>query len=381
MTSFDDLYFMKVALLLARRGANWVSPNPMVGAVVVQKGQMVGRGYHRRYGGPHAEVFALEEAGKKANGATLYVTLEPCPHYGKTPPCVDQILQSGIRRVVIGAIDPNPAVCGRGIKRLREKGVEVVVGVLEKDIQKLNEKYFKFMQRGVPFVTLKVAQSLDGDIATASGQSHWITSLTARKKVHHLRSQHDAVLIGVNTVITDDPQLTVRHVQGHQPRRIILDGRLRIPLEARVLNDEFAEQTLVFTTTRAPREKITRIQEKGAQVFCVEAQDTGQISVEHLLRKLGELGISSVLVEGGQEVFTQFLRSKQVDKMVIFAAPILIGQGLKAFGDLGVSRVDEALHLRDVKVQRLGEDIWLEGYLNPSDRSPICSQGSSKKSA
>jgi diaminohydroxyphosphoribosylaminopyrimidine deaminase/5-amino-6-(5-phosphoribosylamino)uracil reductase len=350
---------MAAALRLARKGLGFVSPNPLVGAVVVRGGRIVGRGYHARFGGPHAEVVALTEAGDAANGATLYVTLEPCAHHGKTPPCVDAIVEAGVARVVVGMRDPNPLVNGKGIEALNRRGISVTVGVREEECRRLNESYVKYITTGLPFVALKIAQSLDGKIATATGHSKWISCKQARAFVRRLRAQYDAVLVGAGTVRTDDPALTPLDKAGPIPKRVVVDDQLGIPLDARLLTDDYATKTIVVTSTLASPEKVRRIEERGAKVVCLDAGEDGRIPFLKLWQKLGELQIASVLVEGGQQVFTEALLSGQTDRLWVFVAPKLLGKGLDAFGDLGVSNVNAAIELVDVSLRKMGTTFLL----------------------
>ncbi|MBC7186523.1 MAG: bifunctional diaminohydroxyphosphoribosylaminopyrimidine deaminase/5-amino-6-(5-phosphoribosylamino)uracil reductase RibD [Calditrichaeota bacterium] len=359
MTAGSDESFMATALRLARKGLGFVSPNPLVGAVVVRGGRTIGRGYHARFGGPHAEVVALSEAGDAANGATLYVTLEPCAHYGKTPPCVDAIVEAGVARVVVGMRDPNPLVNGKGIEALQRRGISVTVGVREEECRRLNEFYVKYITTGLPFVALKIAQSLDGKIATPTGHSKWISCEQARAFVRRLRAQYDAVLVGAGTVRTDDPALTPLDKTGPIPKRVVVDDQLGIPLDARLLTDDYATKTIVVTSTSASPEKVRRIEERGAKVVGLETGEDGHIPFLKLWQKLGELQIASVLVEGGQQVFTEALLSGQTDRLLVFVAPKLLGRGLDAFGDLGVSNVNAAIELADVSLQKIGTTFLL----------------------
>ena len=362
-TQVDDLSYIRKTFQLAKKGAGFTSPNPLVGAVVVKDGQIVATGYHRRFGGPHAEIFALDKAGRDAKGATLYVNLEPCAHYGKTPPCVDRIISSGVRRVVISTIDPNPLVNGKGIEKLRQAGIQVTVGVGEEEGLRLNEVYCKYISTGFPFVVLKIAQSLDGKIATCNGNSKWITSEQSRRMVHRLRAQYDAVLVGANTVICDNPQLNVRLVSGRAPKRIILDSQLNIPTDAVVLNDEWAEQTYVFCCVDNP-DKAAAISQKGGKVVRLPAKADGLLEISDVLKWLGKIGIASVMVEGGHQVFTEFLRSGLVDKIFLFVAPIFIGKGLEVFGDLSVEKIDQSLRINRYRIRRVREDFLVEGYVS-----------------
>ncbi len=361
MGASSDGSFMATALRLARKGLGFVSPNPLVGAVVVKGGKIVGRGYHARFGGPHAEVVALSDAGEAASGATLYVTLEPCAHYGKTPPCVDAIIEAGVARVVVGMRDPNPLVNGKGIETLSKRCIAVTVGVREEDCRRLNEAYAKYITTGMPFVTLKIAQSLDGKIATATGHSKWISCERARALVRRLRAQYDAVLVGAGTVCTDDPALTPLDRSGPIPKRIVVDDQLVIPLDARILTDEYAIRTVVVTTTRASSEKIRRIEERGARVLVLEPANGERLAFNTLWRSLGEMQIASVLVEGGQQIFTEALLSGQVDRMLVFVAPKLLGRGLDALGELGISNVNAAIEIADMAVKKVGNTFLFTG--------------------
>lgn len=357
---------MQMALDLARRGLGRTSPNPMVGAVVVKDGRVVGRGYHARAGTPHAEIHALKEAGDLAKGATLYVNLEPCCHYGRTGPCTEAILAAGVKRVVVAMEDPNPLVCGRGLERLRQAGVEVTLGVMEEEARRLNEVFIKYITTRRPFVILKVAMSLDGKIATRTGESHWITGPEARLAVHRLRDRYDAILVGINTVIKDDPSLTTRlpGEEGRDPVRVVVDSSARIPLHARVLTQKSLAPTIIAVTERAPREKVRRLQEAGAQVLVIPDEGS-RVNLAALMDELGRREITSVLVEGGGEIHASFLKSRLADKVVWFIAPLIIG-GQKAPGPVGgegFAWLSEAIRLKDVSFTRYGDDFCLEGYV------------------
>ena len=348
----DDTY-MRLALALARRGEGTTSPNPTVGAVVVRDRTVIGQGFHERAGGPHAEVGALDEAGDRAAGATLYVTLEPCSHHGRTPPCADLILARGVCRVVCAMADPDPRVSGRGIERLRRAGVEVTVGVLEAEARRLNAFYVKHRTTGLPFVILKLAQSLDGRIATASGDSRWITGEAARGRAHLLRSRVDAVLVGVGTVLADDPLLTVRGVAGRDPARIVVDSALRTPASARVLGPGRA---IVATTEGADEGRARKLRERGAEVWRLPSAE-GRVDLRALMAELGRQGFLSVMVEGGAAVAASALKAGLVDQAQVFIAPRVIGAGLGAIGDLRVEKVAEGLRLTDVEIERVGDDL------------------------
>ncbi|MGB9802403.1 bifunctional diaminohydroxyphosphoribosylaminopyrimidine deaminase/5-amino-6-(5-phosphoribosylamino)uracil reductase RibD [Desulfofundulus sp.] len=358
---------MKMALDLARQALGRTSPNPMVGAVLVKDGQVVGRGYHARAGTPHAEIHALNEAGERAAGATLYVTLEPCCHWGRTGPCTEAILAAGVKRVVAAMPDPNPLVAGRGLELLRQAGVEVTVGVLEGEARKLNEVFIKYITTGSPFVALKAAMSLDGKIATRTGESRWITGPQARLAVHHLRDRYDAILVGVNTVLKDNPSLTTRipGKEGKDPLRVIVDSLARTPPDARVITQQSTVPTIVAVTERAPQENLRRLEEAGAQILVVSGSGS-RVDLTLLMKELARREITSVLVEGGGEIHASFLESRLVDKVIWFIAPVIIG-GRQAPGPVageGPARLLEAVRLRDVSLTRYGEDICVEGYVD-----------------
>jgi len=356
--------YMRMALRLARRGLGWTSPNPMVGAVLVKDDRVIGRGYHRRFGGNHAEVNAFQSASTDPAGATLYVTLEPCCHYGKTPPCVDAIISNRLKRVVIGTLDPNPQVNGKSVKLLNEHGIETRVGVLEPECRELNEAHFKYMTTGRPLVTLKFAQSLDGRIATARGDSRWISSEEFRKRAHRLRASNDAILVGINTVLADNPQLTVRLVRGRNPTRVVLDSRLRIPLDCEIVRTRHEAPVLIAATAQADREKATQLGELGIETLVVPPDKSGGLDLKHLLQALGERNISSLLVEGGSKVITSFLRQKLADKVVVAIAPKILGRGLDAVAELDIVRLSQALPLTFQKISRAGSDIVIEARVN-----------------
>ncbi len=342
-----------------------VNPNPMVGALVTQGETVIGKGYHREFGGPHAEVNALGDLMGEAKGATLYVTLEPCCHHGKTPPCVELIIEKEVGRVVIGTTDPSPAVSGKGIQRLKDHGIRVDVRVLEKECRELNEVFFKYYEKGLPFVTLKMAQSLDGRIATARGDSRWISSPDSLKLAHRWRSNNDGVMVGVDTVLSDDPSLTVRVVKGKNPLRLVVDSRLRIPLTSRVLSDGNPSKTIVLTTDRADPKQVKKIENVGAGVLLVKADRRGQVDLREALKRLSDEGMMSVLVEGGARLATSLLKSGLVDKLMVIIGPKIIGQGVEAVGDLGVSDLDEALSFSIEKTRRVGDDLVVTARPTP----------------
>jgi diaminohydroxyphosphoribosylaminopyrimidine deaminase/5-amino-6-(5-phosphoribosylamino)uracil reductase len=405
MTSLDEQY-MRLALKLAARGAGWVSPNPLVGAVVVRDGHIVGRGWHRRYGASHAEVEALLKAGDAARGATLYVTLEPCNHHGRTPPCTQAVLTAGIRRVVAASADPNPRVTGGGADFLRGKGVQVEVGLLDAANRLLNAAWFKWTATGLPYVMAKAACSLDGRIATRTGQSQWLTGEAARVYGHRLRHECDAILVGLGTVLADDPQLTARLGQkgsqtpppspltpdrglggefegragelrsspgpplnssikrGKDPIRIVLDSRLRIPLEARLLHLDSPAPTWIAATEAAPVEKIEAIRKLGHEVLVLPAED-GQVALKPLLKILGERKVQSLLLEGGAAVLGSFFDQRLVDRFYFFFAPKILGgkDAYPAIAGRGADLLADAHQAHNLTLRRLGPDVLISGDL------------------
>jgi diaminohydroxyphosphoribosylaminopyrimidine deaminase/5-amino-6-(5-phosphoribosylamino)uracil reductase len=337
----------------------------MVGALIVKDNRIISKGYHRYYGGKHAEINAMENAKENIDGATLYVTLEPCCYQGKTPPCVDAIIRNNFRRVVIGTLDPNPLVNGKSIELLKQHGIETKVGVLKEECRDLNEAHFKYMTTGLPLVTLKFAQTLDGRIATTTGNSRWISSEKFRRLAHKLRSTHDAIMVGIETVLADDPELTVRLVKGRSPTRVILDSKLRIPLEANVLRTPQAATTIIATTSHADKKRLASLREAGIEVLLTPEDETGEVDLKHLLKIIARKGISSVLVEGGARVITSLLHQNLVDKMVIALAPKIMGRGIEAVGELNIREVSQTLKLSFKRIYRLGEDLVIEARVNP----------------
>lgn len=368
----QDVLFMRQALRLAARGRETVRPNPMVGAVVVVDGTVVGSGYHRRAGGPHAEIAALRQARARSRDATLYTTLEPCCHTEKrTPPCVPAILESGVRRVVVSMRDPNPQVAGRGIRQLRRAGLVVDVGCLGTDAAELNEVYLHWIDTGRPFVVLKAAMTLDGKIATASGESQWITGIKARTHVHQLRSRVDVIAVGVETVLKDDPQLTVRVSGGkrsatgiRQPARLVFDSRLRIPFGARVFQGIEQAPTIIATTNLAGPRKVERLRKMGVEVL-VFPRKGSRVSLGRCLQALGGMGFSSMLVEGGAELHGAFLRESLVNRVCLYVAPTLLGgQETKSLlGGRSPRRLAETVPLSNLHFESLGTDVLITGDL------------------
>lgn len=368
-----DEKYMEIALELAKNGEGRVSPNPMVGAIIVKDHRIIAKGYHKEYGRGHAEVDAFENATEDVKGATMYVTLEPCSHYGKTPPCADKIVAKKISKVVIGSLDPNPLVSGRGVKKLTDAGIEVTVGVLEEECKKLNEVFMKYILEEKPFVVMKSAMSLDGKIATYSGESKWISGEESRKNVHILRNKLSSIMVGVETVIKDDPELTCRLENGKNPIRIVVDSNLRIPLESRLVESAIDIKTIVATTKRANKEKELLLRAKGVHVLITE-ETNKRVDILDLMKKLGEMKIDSVLLEGGATLNFSALSQGIVDKVQIYIAPMIIGgeKSKSIVGGKGIEILKDAFKLRDLKTSLIGQDILIEGYVKKGEE--ICLQ-------
>jgi diaminohydroxyphosphoribosylaminopyrimidine deaminase / 5-amino-6-(5-phosphoribosylamino)uracil reductase len=351
-----DQDFMKLAIELAKSAKGQTNPNPIVGAVVVKDGQIVGMGAHLKAGEPHAEVHAIRMAGEKAKGSTVYVTLEPCSHYGKTPPCADLLIDRKVKRVVIATMDPNPLVAGKGIKKLKDAGIQVDVGLLKEEADKLNEVFYHYIQTKTPYVTIKSAASLDGKTATVTGDSKWITSEAARMDVHKYRHQHDAILVGVNTIIADNPHLTTRLPSGGKnPVRIILDTNLRTPLEANIVTDGEAP-TWIITGSHVPEDRFQPYLKKHVKIIKMEEE---KIRIPSLMKLLGENGISSLFVEGGSEVISSFINVGAVNQIITYIAPKIIGgrEAPTVVGGKGFEKMADVLQLNIQSVEQIGEDI------------------------
>jgi len=355
---------MRRALELAAKALGRTSPNPAVGAVIVRNGRIIGEGFHRRAGLPHAEREALRRVDGSTRGATIYVNLEPCSHHGRTPPCADALIEAGIKRVVVGMVDPNPLVRGRGLRRLRRAGITVDTGVLREECERLNEDFACFIRTGRPFVIVKLAASLDGRIAAASGDSQWISGEQARRLVHELRNRVDAILVGAETVRSDDPQLTCRKRGGRDPLRVILDGRLTIAPTARVCTQRSTASTLIAACDdHGQAEKQAQLEARGVQIVCLPGQN-GQVPLRPLLAELGKQGHKSILIEGGGRVVAAALREGVVDKMLFFYAPLLLGgEGRAMIGPLGIDRVAAGQKLHTMTVERIGKDILVAAYV------------------
>ncbi|MBI4826911.1 MAG: bifunctional diaminohydroxyphosphoribosylaminopyrimidine deaminase/5-amino-6-(5-phosphoribosylamino)uracil reductase RibD [Nitrospirae bacterium] len=356
--------YIKKTLALAAKGIGRTSPNPVVGAVIVKNNRIIASDYHKKAGEPHAEALALAKAGASARGATLYINLEPCCHTDKkTPPCTNAIIRSGIKKVVVSMLDPNPKVSGKGIKELNKAGIETEAGIMEGEAAKLNEPFIKFITTKKPFIILKIAQSIDGKIADAKGESKWITGEKARKHVHKLRNELDAVMVGIGTVIKDDPSLDCRMRGGRNPYRIIVDSELRISLKSKLLGYKDGK-TIIATTDQAAAGKINAIRKAGHQLLILKSRNK-QVDLKLLGKELGRLGISSIMIEGGSHIAASALSGRIVDKVMFFIAPKIIG------GKDAVTSVEggapasllKALKLRDIKTRKFGDDLLIEGYV------------------
>lgn len=360
-----DERYMWMALDLARRSCGKTNPNPMVGAVIVKGGEVVGTGFHKKAGDQHAEVVALLEAGDRARHATLFTNLEPCSHQGRTPPCTEAILQAGIRRVVLATVDPNPLISGRGIRKLKEAGIKVKVGVLEEKARRLNEIFFKYITTKTPFVMVKAAMSLDGKIATTTGESRWISGEKSRKFAHQLRAASDGIMVGINTILRDDPLLTVRldGKKAANPVRIIVDSRGRMPLSSKVVKTARETKTILATTTLVSSEKLKTYQEAGVEVLILPLQGE-QVNLQELMLALGKKEISALLVEGGGTLNYSLLNENLIDKVYFFIAPFLLGgeNAPTPVGGAGVCELKESWKVQDLELKQLDNDLLIIGY-------------------
>ncbi|MBS4931965.1 MAG: bifunctional diaminohydroxyphosphoribosylaminopyrimidine deaminase/5-amino-6-(5-phosphoribosylamino)uracil reductase RibD [Clostridiales bacterium] len=363
--------YMRYALELAKKGIGYVNPNPLVGAVLVKENQIIGEGYHKKFGGLHAEREAFQNTKESANGATLYVTLEPCCHYGKTPPCTDVIIESGVSKVVIGCSDPNPKVAGKGIEQLKKHGIQVQVGVLRKECEELNRIFFHYIKTKTPYVLMKYAMTLDGKIATVIGESKWITGETAREEVQRTRHQYSAIMVGIGTVIKDDPSLTCRIPNGKNPIRIICDTNLKIPLHSKVVQTAKEVETWIVTCKQERnREKEMVLKEAGCTLLSFspkkqekEGENKMGIPLKELMEELGKRGVDSVLLEGGAELNASALKEGIVNRVQAYIAPTLFGgkEGKTPIGGMGVFQVEQGIHLKEVTIKKIGRDYVIEG--------------------
>ncbi|MFA6349546.1 MAG: bifunctional diaminohydroxyphosphoribosylaminopyrimidine deaminase/5-amino-6-(5-phosphoribosylamino)uracil reductase RibD [Candidatus Omnitrophota bacterium] len=359
----DDIYYMKIARDLALKARGKTSPNPLVGAVVVRNNRIVGRGFHKKCGTAHAEIIALDNAGQNAEGAKLYVTLEPCGHYGRTPPCVHKIIQSGVKEVVVGMLDPNPVNNGKSIQILRQNKIKVKVGLLEEELKKINESFIKFITKREPFITVKSGQSLDGKIATRTGDSKWITSDQSRQFSRRMRSSFDAIMVGVNTVLRDDPRLNAWSSKK-QPVKIIIDSRLSTPPDANIFSNN-SEVIIVTLASKSGQETQNR-KALSQKARILEVKDkNGQVNLKNMMKQLARMEIVTILVEGGGMLVGSLFDEELVDKVIFYISPKIIG-GKDATSSVmgkGVARIDRAVKLRHVSVRRIAEDILVEGYV------------------
>jgi diaminohydroxyphosphoribosylaminopyrimidine deaminase/5-amino-6-(5-phosphoribosylamino)uracil reductase len=354
---------MREALRLASKARGRTSPNPLVGAVLVKKGEVLACGYHRRAGGKHAEIIALEKGGQRSEGAELFLNLEPCAHTGRTPPCVEALIRARVGGVTIGMVDPNPLVSGKGIEALKNAGIPVRVGVLEEECRRLNAPFSKYITTGLPYVTLKLAATLDGKIATENGDSRWVTGEESRRMVHRLRNQVDAILVGIDTVLKDDPELTCRIAGGRNPARVVLDSRLRIPLTSKVLKEDGA-RVIVVTKNDADPSAAEKLRTLGVELIQV-SERKGRPALEEALRELARAEMVHVMIEGGAETAASALRAQLVDRLLVFYAPKIVGaEGKSMIGPLGVRLMKDALCLKESHWRTLGKDLVMEGVLD-----------------
>lgn len=362
--SYDEKY-MKLAMQLAGNAIGRTSPNPLVGAVIVKDNRVVGCGWHRKAGTPHAEVHALNQAGELAQGADVYVTLEPCAHYGKTPPCSKALVEAKVKNVYGGLLDVNPKVAGKGFKILEDAGIHVEYGFLQDELRKQNEVFFKWIEHKKPFIVLKAAMTLDGKIATATGQSKWITNETSRAYGYKLRDIYDGIMVGINTVIEDNPMLTARVDGGKNPIRIVVDSSLKIDINANVVQDKSAK-TIVATTDKADKDKILKLQAQDVDVIVVDKDENDKVDIEKLLDILGQQNICSILVEGGATLSGSFVAKKLVDKVYFFIAPKIVGgkEAKTPVAGTGILNLQEALALKDIQIEKLEEDILIIGRVD-----------------
>ena len=362
--SYDEKY-MRLAMQLAGNAIGRTSPNPLVGAVIVKDNRVVSCGWHRKAGTPHAEVHALNQAGELAQGADVYVTLEPCAHYGKTPPCAKALVEAKVKNVYGGLLDVNPKVAGKGFKILEDAGIHVEYGFLQDELRKQNEVFFKWIEHKKPFVVLKAAMTLDGKIATATGQSKWITNETSRAYGYKLRDIYDGIMVGINTVIEDNPMLTARVDGGKNPIRIVVDSSLKIDINANVVQDKSAK-TIIATTDKADKDKILKLQAQDVDVIVVDKDKNDKVDIEKLLDILGQQNICSILVEGGATLSGSFVAKKLVDKVYFFIAPKIVGgkEAKTPVAGTGILNLQEALALKDIQIEKLEEDILIIGRVD-----------------
>ncbi len=355
-----DEKYMRIAIKLAARARGLTNPNPAVGALIVKDDKIIGKGYHERAGLPHAEINALNEAGKAAKDASLYVTLEPCDHFGRTPPCTDAIIRSGIRKVIVGMKDPNPINNGRGIKKINRCGIKTKIGILGEEALSLNRPYLKFITKKIPYVTVKIAESLDGKIATRTGDSKWISSEDSRRYVHRLRGRVDAVMVGFDTVKKDDPLLISKLPVQKQPIRIIVDTYLNTPLDAKVFSHIRSSPVMIATTKKASMAKRRLYEDKGAKLLFAKLKN-GKIDLKNLFKTLGKIQIMHIMVEGGGELIASLVKEKLVDQVLFFIAPKIVGgkDAITPVEGRGVGRISDAVILKNLKIKKFEKDILI----------------------
>jgi diaminohydroxyphosphoribosylaminopyrimidine deaminase/5-amino-6-(5-phosphoribosylamino)uracil reductase len=356
-------YFMNIAMRLALKGKGKTSPNPMVGSLVVKNKKIIGWGYHKKAGARHAEIIALDKAGKDAKGVTLYVTLEPCTHFGRTPPCVDRIIKSGIKEVIVGMADPNPLNNGRGIKIMRQHGIKVNMGLWEDKLRRINESFIKYITKRMPFITVKVAQSLDGKIATKNGDSKWITSDKSRTYAHRIRKNYDAILVGVNTILRDNPKLDTWFSQKH-PIKIVADSQLSTPEDSNIFSAN--SRVIIVTLLSKPGQETENRKILAAKAKILDVREkAGQINLKDMMKKLAQLEITNILVEGGGTLIGSLFDEGLVDKVLFFISPKIMGgkDSISSVMGKGVARVDRSIKLREVQLRRIGEDFLIEAYV------------------
>jgi len=357
-----DESYIKLAIELAKKGIGKVSPNPLVGCVIIKDERIIGAGYHEKFGGNHAEINAINSARENLEGAALYINLEPCSHQGKTPPCVDKIIERKIKRVVVGTLDMNRLVSGAGVKKLKAAGIEVKVGLLEKECLELNKFFFKYITKKIPYVTLKVAQTVDGKIADMTGNSKWISSASSRRYVHTLRAKYDAVLIGSGTVRADDPSLTVRLTEGRNPKRIILDSNLDLTSDYKIIKNNLDKNLIVVTSKKSIKKKrrIKKLNSSGAKVLFARENKNGMINLKSAMLELAKHEVASVLVEGGSEIYTSFVRENLFDNIVLFISPKILGPGIPFVNSFGKGTLKNALKIKFDNVETIDEDLLVE---------------------
>ncbi len=359
---YNDEKLMQQALELAEKGRGFTSPNPVVGSIIVKDGEIISQAYHEKYGKLHAEALAIRKAGDNTKDATIYVTLEPCSHHGKTPPCTDAIIKAGIKKVVIGCLDPNPKVNGTGVKKLQEAGIEVIIGILEKECQQINRGFFKQIQTKRPWITLKLALTTDGYLADSQGKSKWITSSEARNYVHEQRKVHDAILVGLGTAFQDDPSLLPVDQSGYIPYRIVIDESLSLPYNSQIVNDKYRNRTIVVTCVKGRENKKEELRKRKITVIETSDDDFGWVNLEKAFEQLADFGINSIYCEGGGYIAGSLVKAGLVDELQIFIAPKIIGEG--TFGFAGMMKtIDDAIELEWFDMQKLGPDILLKGKL------------------